>query len=205
MVKRCDVSALLPTSAVSLPRLSIRRLQLIKLVHTIFVDNDVAMTDRDDNGVIRTAKARTSGIVEDLGRINYVFSDKTGTLTQNVMVFLKCSIRGTNYGVGYAHKSRTRTAQHNVARHSTAQSRKAQHSTVEEGTAQHSAPEYSTAHRSAARHGTARHSTNLHGTAHRVRHVPGLWLWVRHSKQQGFDLPWPPKMHFLLGDVMGGA
>lgn len=43
---------------------------------------------------------KTWGIVDDLGQIEYVFSDKTGTLTQNVMEFKKCSINGISYGEG---------------------------------------------------------------------------------------------------------
>ena len=33
--------------------------------------------------------------------MNYIFSDKTGTLTQNLMEFKKCSIGGVEYGRGY--------------------------------------------------------------------------------------------------------
>ncbi|OCB86698.1 phospholipid-translocating P-type ATPase [Sanghuangporus baumii] len=41
--------------------------------------------------------ARSWNLSDDLGQIEYVFSDKTGTLTQNVMVFRNCSIGGKVY------------------------------------------------------------------------------------------------------------
>ncbi|XP_048360248.1 phospholipid-transporting ATPase ID-like isoform X1 [Sphaerodactylus townsendi] len=47
------------------------------------------------------AQARTTTLNEELGQIKYVFSDKTGTLTQNIMVFNKCSIDGTSFGDVY--------------------------------------------------------------------------------------------------------
>jgi phospholipid-transporting ATPase len=43
------------------------------------------------------ALCRTSSLVEELGQIEYVFSDKTGTLTCNEMEFQCCSIGGRAY------------------------------------------------------------------------------------------------------------
>ena len=44
-----------------------------------------------------TAKANNSNINEDLGQIEYLFSDKTGTLTENEMIFKQLSIDGITY------------------------------------------------------------------------------------------------------------
>eukprot|EP00929_Paragymnodinium_shiwhaense_P107699 TRINITY_DN7404_c0_g1_i1.p1 TRINITY_DN7404_c0_g1~~TRINITY_DN7404_c0_g1_i1.p1 ORF type:complete len:1162 (-),score=261.07 TRINITY_DN7404_c0_g1_i1:87-3572(-) len=43
---------------------------------------------------------RTSDLNEELGQVEYVFSDKTGTLTRNVMDFRKFFVRGQCYGEG---------------------------------------------------------------------------------------------------------
>lgn len=46
------------------------------------------------------SRVRTMNLNEDLGQITHVFSDKTGTLTQNVMDFRKCTVGGKAYGKG---------------------------------------------------------------------------------------------------------
>ena len=43
------------------------------------------------------ALARTSNLNEELGQIKYIFTDKTGTLTQNLMEFRKSSVAGVKY------------------------------------------------------------------------------------------------------------
>jgi phospholipid-translocating ATPase len=57
-------------------------------------------TDRDQRAV-----PRSWNIADDLGQIQYIFSDKTGTLTRNVMEFRRCSINGKIYGCLPVHRA----------------------------------------------------------------------------------------------------
>eukprot|EP01099_Mayorella_cantabrigiensis_P000733 TRINITY_DN1324_c0_g1_i1.p1 TRINITY_DN1324_c0_g1~~TRINITY_DN1324_c0_g1_i1.p1 ORF type:complete len:744 (+),score=130.19 TRINITY_DN1324_c0_g1_i1:1153-3384(+) len=43
-------------------------------------------------------KVKTSSLNEELGLIEHIFSDKTGTLTENQMTFRFCSVAGAQYG-----------------------------------------------------------------------------------------------------------
>jgi magnesium-transporting ATPase (P-type) len=44
------------------------------------------------------ANARTSNLNEELGKVKFLMTDKTGTLTQNIMKFKRCWIEGIDYG-----------------------------------------------------------------------------------------------------------
>eukprot|EP01119_Soliformovum_irregulare_P019079 TRINITY_DN5979_c0_g1_i1.p1 TRINITY_DN5979_c0_g1~~TRINITY_DN5979_c0_g1_i1.p1 ORF type:complete len:1154 (-),score=316.94 TRINITY_DN5979_c0_g1_i1:278-3739(-) len=69
-------------------------MEIVKLWLSFFIMEDLEMYD-EDQGV--RAKARNFSLIEELGRIQYVFADKTGTLTINHMQFAKCSVGGRIY------------------------------------------------------------------------------------------------------------
>ena len=59
------------------------------------MSTDERMFVRSSN---KYCKPFTTTINEELGQIHYVFSDKTGTLTQNQMQFKMCLIGNELYG-----------------------------------------------------------------------------------------------------------
>ena len=69
-------------------------IEFITIVSRIFINLDVNMYDPYTN----TRTVARSTTVSDLGQVEYIFSDKTGTLTQNVMTFKRCSVNGMVFG-----------------------------------------------------------------------------------------------------------
>ncbi|KAI4339311.1 hypothetical protein MLD38_024268 [Melastoma candidum] len=84
-------------------------MELVRIGQAYFMVRD---TDMYDEASDSRFQCRALNINEDLGQIKYVFSDKTGTLTENKMEFQRASIGGIDYcnlkassqGVGYTVK-----------------------------------------------------------------------------------------------------
>ncbi|EFX02366.1 haloacid dehalogenase-like protein [Grosmannia clavigera kw1407] len=69
-------------------------LEIVKIGQMLLLNCDAAMYDEASD---TPAQCNTNTILENLGQIGYVFSDKTGTLTENVMKFRKLSVAGTSW------------------------------------------------------------------------------------------------------------
>ncbi len=73
-------------------------LEIVRTLQAYFIYSDLGMYyDKLDQPCI----PKSWNISDDVGQIEYIFSDKTGTLTQNVMEFKKATINGQPYGEAY--------------------------------------------------------------------------------------------------------
>ena len=69
-------------------------IELVKWMQVYLINSDIHLYHAEtDTPMI----CRALNIPEDLGQIQFVFSDKTGTLTENKMVFKKCTVGGQDY------------------------------------------------------------------------------------------------------------
>lgn len=73
-------------------------LEIVRTLQAVFIFSDVEMYYEE---IDQPCIPKSWNISDDVGQIEYIFSDKTGTLTQNVMEFKKASINGQPYGEAY--------------------------------------------------------------------------------------------------------
>jgi len=79
-------------------------IEIVKVLQSIFINQDIHMYFKEAD---KPAHARTSNLNEELGQVDTILSDKTGTLTCNSMEFIKCSIAGVAYGRGVTEVEKT--------------------------------------------------------------------------------------------------
>lgn len=70
-------------------------LEMVKVFQGIMMIFDPEMTAKA-SGIKTTVQS--SNLNEELGQVDYIFSDKTGTLTQNLMEFKNLSVKLKSYG-----------------------------------------------------------------------------------------------------------
>lgn len=69
-------------------------IELCKILQVFHIHNNIDLYDADTN---KQTECRAMNITEELGQIQHIFSDKTGTLTENKMIFRRCVVNGADY------------------------------------------------------------------------------------------------------------
>lgn len=69
-------------------------IELCKILQVYHIHNNLELYDCD---TLKKTECRAMNITEELGQIQHIFSDKTGTLTENKMLFRRCVVNGNDY------------------------------------------------------------------------------------------------------------
>lgn len=91
-------------------------MKMARTAQKFFMEQDCRMYHEEPQVVEATGgkeghfpmRVRSMDLNDELGRIGYVFSDKTGTLTLNYMQFRKLLVQGVSYGLGTTQIGRDR-------------------------------------------------------------------------------------------------
>jgi len=83
-------------------------LEIVKIIQGILIyyDNEIY-----ENEIKKPTISRSTDLIEELGQVEFIFSDKTGTLTQNNMILKKCYANKKIYGIN---KQKDETAQYTL-------------------------------------------------------------------------------------------
>lgn len=68
--------------------------EILRLILSSFIKNDLKMYNHLTD---QPAKVSSSDIIEELGQVEFIFTDKTGTLTKNEMTLIKSGINYSKY------------------------------------------------------------------------------------------------------------
>lgn len=77
-------------------------IEILKLVQAVWINSDIELYSYENE---QYAKCQNSDLIEELGQVEFIFSDKTGTLTKNKMEMKKCCVNSLVFGNPEEHET----------------------------------------------------------------------------------------------------